>query len=376
MVNNSSRSVYIIVNAIDPYGYEVNQFLACPKGTKCVVRFKSKWLPTIELPEALTGHSGVLILRDWKSAKLIPLRRLTITSVLPVGEIFDIEWAAEDMIDYDSSPKERNKQIRKFDKHLEAHFGKYENNPKEDFQNLVFTVPADFTKEIHDSEESVPKNEKELHNWGKAVDAIGKLEYYTDIDFLKVIGIKDSTGKSQRLVSENSQGLKRYKLRTSTNYLLKVYQRAFTNKPKGDSSVSPRELFLEADNKAIRIVDDNSPITGKYAGHRFRFKTETLKRKTDTYLRLETKRQDSKQVPPIHIPIRIVTPWWRFALRILSIPVFISGSVALFLSDEWFPNNPSLAKSISILVMVLTSDETKDIIHSSLNKLSLLLSKE
>ena len=56
-----SRIVYIIVNAIDPYGYEVNQFLACPEGMRNVVRFKTKWFPTIKSSSELVGRHGVLI---------------------------------------------------------------------------------------------------------------------------------------------------------------------------------------------------------------------------------------------------------------------------------------------------------------------------
>ena len=62
----------------------------------------------------------------------------------------DIEWIAEEMINYDSNPEKRNNQIDKFNNHILTHLSNYENAPKKDLYNLVFFVTADFTMEISD----------------------------------------------------------------------------------------------------------------------------------------------------------------------------------------------------------------------------------
>ena len=172
----------------------------------------------------------------------------------------------------------------------------------------------------------------------------------------------------------DGQDHKRYALRTDRSYLLTVYQRAYTDRPRGDSSVSPRTLTLDADAEAVRLIERSSPITGKYAGHRFRFKTETLRRHIDSALRLEIHRVDDRRVPPIYVPLRVQTPLWRHLLRLASVPLFILGVVGLFLSDQWFPGNPSLTMGLSILVMILTGEHARNLIYNAIGRLGTVAS--
>ena len=379
MRHDSDQTVYIIVNAIPPYGYEINQFLACPIGTKNVVRFKQKWLPEIadpqnlEGPDILKGKPAVLILRDWETARLIPLRRLTISSVLPVGEIYDIEWIANEIIDYDSEKEKRDRQLDAFNEHMRTNQEKYPNEPRSDLKNLVFLVEVDFTKEIQDSKKS---NFSELDRWGKVVDIIGKLDHFLDIDFIKVLSIQDIREKARPLVDSEFSEEKRYLLDSTQSYLLTIYQRTFTKKPRGDSSVTPRIIILKSDTEIIKIIDGESQISGKYGGHRFRFKTRTLRRSIDTYLKLQINRQDDKNVPSIHIPIKIKTPFWLTALRITSLILFIVGSLGLFLADSLFPNYPDFARNLSIFIMIIAGWETRDILYYFVDKLQLTISSQ
>ena len=374
-MRQDNSTVYIIVNAIPPYGYEINQFLACPIGAKNVVRFKRKWLPEISDPDELVGKDGVLILRDWSTAHLIPLRRLRVISVLPIGEIYDIEWIADEIIEYATDEKKRDEQIDVFNKHMHTRLEKYQNLPQNDLKNLVFLQKVDYTEDIKDQvDEEWSQAELERHRWGKIVDIIGRFDHFIDIDFIKVLEVRNTKEVTQPLVDSTYGKEKRYKLNSRDNYRLTIYQRTFTKKPRGDSSVSPRTIILKSDTELIKVVDGESQISGKYGGHRFRFKTRTLRHSIETYLVLHISRNDGRYVPSIYVPVKITTPLWLTTLRILSVIFFMAGTFGLFLADVMFPNNPALARNISILIMIIAGWEMRDLLYYLVDKLELTVS--
>ena len=369
---NDRRIVYIIFNSIPPYAFEANIILALPDGMPYRARFRKEWHPDINNPRDIELRDGVLVLRDWDTGSLIPIRRIRIRKVDPVGDIYYIDYLLTNLIEYDSDDQTRDNQVKDFNERILFELRPYQNNPGEDLIKLVF-MGSDLAANISDSHPKGELDQREFDNWGKIVSLIGKIGCYLDQDFLKIIRLSDEGGKQRKFVSVG--GIKRYSLSNTKVYYLDVFQRSFTTKT-ADSSVTTRTIKLSAEIDAIKPIRDRFAIVGKYDMYRFRLKAQAPQRTRDTDIAIDTERADQKgPVPTIYLPVRITTPITTMVYRIVAALFFIFGAILLFFGDTFFQTNADVAKNVGIFLMILAGPGTREAIMNLLEWLRVSFTK-
>lgn len=371
LASQDRRILYIIINSIPPYAYEVNNILALPNGMPYRARFRQEWMPEISSPNDIEYHDGVVVLRNWETAELIPLRRIRTTDVEPVGDIYYINYVLSDLIEYDSNKQDRLNQVKVFNEKAAIELRPFPNEPKSDLRRLVF-LGADSVAGIIDSHQKRELSDKEYDNWGKILTLLGDMECFLDVDFLRFIRLTDADKKIQKIVRRGMDT--RYFIENEKMYYLDILQRSFTLKI-GDSSVTGRSIILSAEAESIKPVKDKFAIVGRYDRYQFTFKTNAQQKEKNTDIAIDIVRSDNKgPIPTIYIPIKIHTPVVTIFLRVMALVFFVFGSILLFLSDSLFPRNPDFARSVGILAMVISSDETRKLIMALLERISQIFS--
>jgi len=367
-VTTDRRIAYIIFNSIPPYAYEANNILALPNGMPYRARFRRAWHPDIKAPSEIENRDTLLVLRNWDTAQLVPLRRVRTGKVQRVGKIYYINYVLGDIVEYDSAEATRTQQVQDFNDKIALELKGYANTPKSNLDKLVFLAP-DLAASIADSQPPVDKIERESDNWGKVVDLLESFDVFLDVDFIKIIGMANNAGKSSKLVF--AEGTVRYQLKNDSTYTLEVFQRSNTRKT-GDSSVSTRSITIGGEPDAVRIIKGNFAITGKYDRFEFRFRTSIRQRSRDTELPIDVTRTGSTLiVPTVTVPIRIETSSRHLVVQIAAAVTFVAAVFALLFSDSWFPQQVDLAQRISILALILSAPEARELVRDVLSRLNL-----
>ena len=131
------QTALIIVNAIAPYCFELNNFLAMPQGFNYRFRYRRFWMPTIGDPKELEGLPLLIILRIFESGELIPLREATVERISEVGDVVHIEYRLGEIMPLPDDTNLRSNQILGFTRATEKVLGEYSNVPGKDLRNLV-----------------------------------------------------------------------------------------------------------------------------------------------------------------------------------------------------------------------------------------------
>jgi hypothetical protein len=345
---------FIVINSIPPYAYEINNILALPNGVPYRVRYRKKWLPNITDAKQISRRDGVIVLRNWDTGEFVPLRHINISTVDVVGNIYYINYLLKDLIDFDSDESLRTQQLQSFNAKLAVELNPYPNNPGSDLDKLIFLTP-DLTASIQDSRSIDTRGQTDYGAWGKIVGLIGNIQCYIDTDFLKIIQIADINGEPANLIQ--TRLTRRFMLTGDQTYSLEVFQHSFTSKGRGDSSVSPRNLQLNGETEAVRMIKNEFAISGKYDRYEFRFKTESLNHTRDIDLSLEIHRQDNRGMPTLYIPVRITNPLWVTFARVLALAFFVIGTILLFFADKLFPNSIETARNVGIFAMIISGPD-------------------
>lgn len=110
---HGKQTVLIIVNAIAPYCFELNNVLAMPTGFIYRFRYRRFWMPTIADPNKLAGLPLLILLRIFESGELIPLREATIERISEVGDVVHIEYRLGEIVRLQDEPASaRNRSQR------------------------------------------------------------------------------------------------------------------------------------------------------------------------------------------------------------------------------------------------------------------------
>lgn len=359
---DSHRYVTIILNSIKPYCYELNNLLALPEGFEYRVRFQKSWIPTIADPTRVQGHSGLVVLRDFSNGKFFPLRRIAISKVLRVGEIFHIRFQLRSLVELSSSEEERQRQLQQFNDLMASAIGRYDNPANDDLKNLIFFGP-DLSKDLHDDHFTGEESDRDYNEWGNVVRVIGDLPIYQDVDFLKVITIEDQAGKPVK-VTTSDEGSSYYELSSGATYTLQVLQRTFTHRG-GDSSVlSTRRIRLQAEQEDVRLIQMEYPIAGKYDIYTFPFKVIAGAWSKYSFLLLLVVRADATLVlPAIQLPVLIQQTRVRVWGTAFGGLVFLAALATFFFAQQVLgvlglassAGDVDTLQKLSLMVMVLTS---------------------
>ena len=357
--DSNTRHVVIIVNSIPPYAYEANNILALPNGFAYRFRFRRKWMPTVENPMGLRGRSGLVVLRNFNTAEFVPLRRIRVSNILEVGEVYYIEYVLEDIMDFDSHGKDRDEQLKKFNELMNVAIRGFKNIPGQDLEQLIFMSP-DLAYGIKDNHFEGVEENRPFNSWGNLIQILGQIDCYIDLDFFKVVEIADSRGQAAPIVIHPYPNTARFHLKNNAVYRVRVFQRTFTHRRgEGDSSVlKRRQIALRGEPGEVRTIRSIHTVAGKYDLYRFPFKTEPPSRTRDVSLSLEIQREDAKAPPNIDIPLRISVGRTQKLVWATSLACFAIGIALLFGADQigqLTSLQADLLERIGILMAIISS---------------------
>jgi len=365
----------IIINTIHPYAYEVNNLLALPDGFSQRVRFRRRWI-ACDNPYDLVGCEGLILLRVFDTAQIIPLRRAEIDQVTKAGDIVFIGFRARELIEFSSNSERRREQLQEFNGLVENMLGPYGNVAGQHMKAGI--IPAtDPTFNIRDESFSGSEQDREVNSWGNLLELLGEVDCYQDFDFLKIVEITDSAGKM--VLSKQTRIGRLYQLNSAQTYILKILQLVpMSTVVRRDQTKEGSLYFKEIHDKCLELnaqsgeIDflvDRALLTGRYDICPFYFRTANVLNTATSAIVVALRRRIDSELQTraeITIPIAITLSRTRQTLRIASLVLlFTSGLIVLF--PEYLQNIlPMISFSttsggitpiqrVALVVMVLTS---------------------
>lgn len=339
----------LITNTIVPYCYDIAHVLGLPRNLSHRFRYLKRWIhPSVQI-DKLKGQNGAIILRNSRTGEFVPIRRVTVESVLTVGDINYIEFRLGDFI---TEPEEANVK-RAIQSALNTlGFG---NEGGRDLECLVFHVEGG-------SQDAVDKNGDEHAIWSRILKKIGQFKCYKDFGFLKIERIRDSNGEIA-FTRQDETGKHAFALEPSHLYFVDVIQHVPWEVEKDESIETPYDVELKAEKDEVILIRRIQRVVGKYDLLQFAFKTPAGYAKKHSFLELENKQGGEIAkfgLPALFLPIIVEPPSWMKILRLASYAVAtlaIVGTVAAEPLGRYFLLGADGVRGIALFLLVLTTQK-------------------
>jgi hypothetical protein len=293
------RFTIIIVDAVRPYAYEINNILALPPGFGYRCRYRQRRVRVEHAAERLQGTDGLVILRCFEDGRLYPLRKIRVDGTRKVGDIVYIKYLVGDWIKLSSSQTERQSQIDRFNALVSANLEEA-NQPGRELQHLVF-FGQDFCYFLDEWPSSADEPTTDDERWGNTVDEVRRIPIYHEYDFLKVVQLTDENQRDASILESDG-----YRLRPLGTYELEMLQRRHTLSSDDQPASSNRLIRLLMNERDYRPIEDTFSVSARYDLFRYRFQTtsDRLRRHSFMLLRNEasTHSRDLEQTHDTDVP--------------------------------------------------------------------------
>jgi hypothetical protein len=329
-----------IIHAHRPYCFDLNEALALPSGLRYRNRFDFQWVAANLRDEIkkLLGRQVLLVLRDPDHNTLIPVRWGNVVTVLPVGKVVFFEYILGDLIQYSTAPNVRHEEIvartKDFsDQHdwLPGPLG------------AAMTSPSVF---LSTAGAGLPKvDASDLTAWGNAVSALATAPVYSGIEFLKIVGLYGSDGRSKTISNES------YVVRPNTVYTLRVWQQI----------AEPPQIVVPAHSVEVRTFPDHiialryrQQAVGKYDMLTFVLRVLTLGRGERTAIEIPhvpDAATEGKALTSIYLPLTVSAP---SPGRLTLIIVLLLASLALIFYPHLDHLPVDVVRNVGTIIFVLT----------------------
>ena len=309
------RFIVFIPNTHGPYGYEMAQILAYPNGFSFRFRFDAKWVheKVKNILDRIPGISGYVLLRDFDSGQLYPIRYVTVKTAFRVGPIYYFEYTLEAMMEIgpeDVSQRQLSKFRSNFAESHETILG--ENIGGKHLQPLVFLT--NISPDVRDSSFVTAETEDpESSRWMNIVSTLGEISYFANVEFFRLI----SLSKNPRAYSLPPVRDGAWTLEEGVTYTLRLVQFV----PKGELKREvPNDISVRVDNSVIVVIRGEQRSVGKYDILSFVIRVDSFARNAFSFIDLEYRphpQHQEKIQPRISVPIQIRRSSGRSLLRFL-----------------------------------------------------------
>lgn len=341
--------IVMITNTIVPYCYDIAHVIGLPAHLSHRFRYLARWIKLDSKPIEMKGRDALIVLRNFATGELIPVRYVGVEDVLTVGEINYIEFRLAEYFTTTKgcivSEKIKEQLVRKG----------FQNEAGKELECLVLEVRG---KEIELSE--TEKTGKEHEKWSQILKGIGQLDCYKEFGFLKVHQLLDSTGTAAQ-TSQDETGKYSFALKPSCLYFLDIIQHVPWEIDKQESIETPYDVELKAEKDEVVILRKIQRVVGKYDLLRFIFKTPGGYTAKHTFLEVENKQggESAKYgLPALFLPLVIRPPMW---MRVLLTCKIVLGGIAVIavIGSEviapLFSLGADWVRTIALLVLVMAS---------------------
>jgi hypothetical protein len=336
-----------IIQSHNPYCFDLNEILALPSGFRYRNRFDTRWIEPVLQQEEMSSFLQkrvLVVLRDIESNQLIPARWGLIVSAIPVGEIFYFEYQLGDLIRYNSM---NNVRLQEIVGHTEAFSRNHHWLPG--ITGKPLTDPSVFRSNVGARMPVAPA--EDLTAWGNAVSAIATAPVYSDVEFLKIVGLVSSKNKAATVVRES------YVAKSDSVYTLQVFQHVPNPTPTSPgipARIPPHSIELNTFPEHIIALRSKQQAVGKYDMLTFVLKTLALHPGDRTAMEIPhvpDAATSSSALTSLYIPVT-----FKAKSRILTIIAFAIAGASLYLMFE--PHLGSLStevvRNLATVVFVLT----------------------
>jgi hypothetical protein len=261
-----ARFAIIIVDAVRPYAYEINNILSLPQGFSYRCRYRQRRVRVDRPAERLQHTDGLVILRCFENARLYPIRKIQVKNARKVGDIVYVEYILRDWIRLSSSVAERQPQIDRFNTLVSASLME-ENKPGSELNHLVF-FGTDFCYFLDERSPTPDDPTTDDERWGNIVDEVRRIPIYHEYDFLKVVRLTDERQHEATVLDGDG-----YVLRPHGTYELEMLQRRHALASDDPTTSKNRLIRLLMNERDYRPIDDTFSVSARYDLFSYRFQT-------------------------------------------------------------------------------------------------------
>lgn len=321
--------------------------MGLPSGFRSRFRYSAEWV-TEQFKSSYSSFIKrpiFIVLRDFKTGYLIPLRTGTVDNISKIGDTYYISYILGTLVEFDSNTPTRDKQITSFnEKVFEYHREEFTKSPGQHMKPLVFGT--NFSYEFGNVNFSTTDYyEQDLERFENIISCIKNIELYKGVQFLKIIDLKESKKGIPAPVTDN-----KYLLREDAEYHLRLYQRAPTlliEQMKG-----PNDIAISSDSKYINIIQGKKRAVGKYDILPYSFRTAMNSATANTFIEIhhKTKFEDEQFIEPsFSLPIKINYSTNGLLINIFFIILFSGVYLYPQLIRSTTINTVDLIKDLSVV---------------------------
>lgn len=323
--------LWVIVNYIPPYMYEIAGILGAIAGAKTRFRFQSKYVQPAALNPTGSGLSEVVIcMRNRDSGAIIPLRWGELRSWRWIAGIavFDVELKS--LATLPDSPAARQQYRLAFTTWITQEMEDFDNSGGQDLKKLVYV-----SRRLEDSLQRVDSDSPSHDTrWANLLSEIEEQFPDPRVDFVLVSAPR--TSREVPIASTVEDGTRGVRVVQGEQYHLEITQRTHTSK-KGDSTIGTEStVLLSSESPDILIPQPQHAIKGKYSDVELYFSVSREAPPGPRHASLVvTRRGSSPAEYEMELPLVVTRNRGRGALSALSLALFALG-LAAYLAPHAF----------------------------------------
>lgn len=343
------KHLVIIPNTISPYGYETIPVLAFPEGFQYRFRFDEEWVQdSIVHRQDLNGKEGYIVLREFKSGQLYPIRHFKIITFKKIGTIFYIEIQLGQLVAFDSDASHRQTQVNSFnDEFTKFNSGVIKSNPPgNNMSPLVFLT--NFPCKIQNEHKSSDLDE-EMESWGNILSCFKDVDFFTDVQFLRIISAEPLDSKNGSAAFINGELV----LKEGADYKIQLAQ--FITKISSQP-LAQTDIKIIGDNLTISVLRGVQRAVGKYDILTFVVRVNKDRISGATFLDVQhspTPALSGIGDPHMYIPIKITKSprkyFHKAGVLLFFILLYAGPSFTSILPSYWLTSYTDFIKDISII---------------------------
>src|SRR5262245_14987688 len=220
------RGFLLITNAIRPYHRHNISILSLPPGGMYHFRYEKKYI-SASLSHNIAGVPGLLVVRDRKTGRFLPLRWCSAVREDNYGEFVFFDFRFEDI--FDLTDQQREHAWDEFGPSIQKALPQgTKNEPEKDLAPLVFPVSAETLKELGHQWTLAPMADRvdsHIGKWVRIVSVLGSAEAYKNEHFYTISRLHSpGRGSKDCIPTSLKSGRVGYELQSGKLYFLEMIQ--------------------------------------------------------------------------------------------------------------------------------------------------------
>jgi hypothetical protein len=285
----------MITNTIVPYCYDIHHVIGLPIDLSHRFRYRLRWVKGISTAASLNNATALIVLRDFETSNLIPIRFVQIDRAVSFGDIWLLNFSLGGFV----------KGVYK------TSIASCVNNSLQTmgYQNLGHTSLECLCFQINDTvinPDWKQSESDEIAAWTTILDSVKNLDCYRHFSFLKIYQIRDLANNIYTVQpSRTVVGSSSYALDAGKAYFLETLQQIPWEIEETEFIDYPFEIHLMTEPDVISPLRRIQKDVGKYDLLTFIFKVPDASKGKQTFLEIETRQPIIFGISSLFLPIDV-----------------------------------------------------------------------